>query len=88
MSDDDDNEEQEEQVEICKRCGDHPDDLKCLDEFIGDELRPIQTKLSKFINDEAIPHKVRGEIVESVDSLGRAMQAAKDYTDKKILKFH
>lgn len=74
----------EDQDETCERCGDHPYDEKCLDEYVGDELRPTQTKLTKMLNDERLPHSVRGKIVEAVNALGEAMQAADDYTETKI----
>ncbi len=69
-------------VVMCTRCGAHPDDMKCLDEHIGDTLRPMQTKLCRMLNDDTLPHSVRGEIVEAADALGRAMQAARDLTPR------
>ena len=77
MTDDIDTEEPK--PKMCERCGAHPDDMKCLDEHIGDTLRPMQTKLCRMLNDETIPYAVRGWILDAADALGRAMQAAKDY---------
>jgi hypothetical protein len=65
---------------MCERCGDHPYDEKCLDEYVGDELRPVRTGLAEMLNDERLPHAVRGKIVEAVNALGEAMQAAEDCT--------
>ena len=75
---DDDIDTEEPKPKMCERCGAHTDDLKCLDHHVGDELRPMQTKLCRMLNDETLPHAVRGEIVEAADALGRAMQAACD----------
>jgi hypothetical protein len=76
MTDDIDTEEPK--PKMCERCGAHPDDMKCLDEHIGDTLRPMQTKLCRMLNDETIPHAVLGGILDAADALSRAMQAAKD----------
>ena len=83
MSEEDDIDSDENKPKMCERCGLHPDATKCLDEYVGDELRPLQTKLVRMLNDETIPHSVRGEIVESADALGRAMQAADDIIARK-----
>ena len=73
-----DEDQSEDQDKMCERCGNHPYDEKCMDEYVGDELRPTQTKLTKMLNDEKLPHSVRGKIVEAVNALGEAMQEAMD----------
>ena len=72
------------QLIMCSRCGGHDDDLKCLDEHVTDLLRPMQTKLYRLLNDETLPHAIRGEIVSAGDALGRAMQSAQDHTTRII----
>lgn len=85
MNESDDIDTEEMKPKMCERCGQHPDDLKCLDHHVGDELRPMQTKLCRMLNDDTLPHSVRGEIVEAADALGRAMQAARDCMPNKVL---
>ena len=85
MNESDDIDTEEMKPKMCERCGQHADDLKCMDHHVGDELRPMQTKLCRMLNDDTLPHSVRGEIVEAADALGRAMQAARDCMPNSVI---